>query len=363
MVGGSPDNMCWWKAHWMHSEITKGCIDRKHRNSNIGCTERIVDRQTYSYCINGQYHPTNQVSNFLINISSESPSHNSTPYIRVYFEGANYNSWIDILVKKTQQKVISLSSFDKKYPPESFPGSEHSKSKLKRIVHDINYLLLLHLYTSNGIQVKTNLNVFAVTHFSPPAIPLIGKYSITYKLITMEWNATVSLSPKFPSYLISVAGKPNRFFVTLGNNTNINYILKSYWILDNYKRKPHKYFSCNVKLAINKNKNLIYCQEIRLCNVVNGTKCLSWSQYVFLGTKLSKNVINNKVGATMTWNFASRFCKSVGGFLPTIRSQHELNDLSSVIKIVGHGVQIDYIPIGLILNNLPEHKVMYNVKK
>ena len=187
----------------------------------------------------------------------------------------------------------------------------------------------------------------------------------------LKWTSVVSLSRDISQKTISLPGII-RYITFEAFNFVQNRIINVHWITDLFNRNPYQ--SKNEKFC---NKDLMKTTNINHClnytSVQNNyiffwnytqylhcyyvppvpakyylNKTEEWAKFGFTIPKNNKcPEQESKAKVIKSWTEASKLCKSIGGYLPLIRSQDELDEIIAFLKLSEDMPPVEGLSIGL----------------
>ena len=269
---------------------------------------------------------------FTFDMFMQSPSVGEFPKIGMHSYPCKLpTNWIDMIVqiKKIKHRMDSLNYL---YPKEIFilTPKKHHTDKVSNSQQDI---LVIKLNSENNVVNKIEVRII----LKP----------ITWKRYSGSITLPLHLET-LPYYCISMAGVISSMKLTPKSDISVTL----YWIHDNYNKYIH--YLHNSPVAC---KGEIYNYRYCLNYSSVSDKMNKSHYYIFFSNlhpvnepqKYTDNLIKR------TWAEAAATCRSVGGYLPIIRSKSELEEIISLLKLTKKMPPVVALHVGLV--DHPEYEV------
>ena len=363
-----------------------------------GCitTDRAHRKYYCSHENKGQVGFLPAIPKLNVTMESETPTHEATPSLGILL--SMYDSWLQVQIRLEDKPgtVVNLSEFDAKYLTEVIPMSELSREAyyVRRLVSTIGTTVVLSLSKNGGKLVTTreykvkvtteigdvvikrpapyswemeqNLRNLLLRGYNPESpraqvCPPIGTNAARKthnsfkfepnKLTGTKWEGTIQLSSIKPNFEISLPGHFTSVYIkSMGHLATTEGSVKIYSI-ENTKFKEYKGKkpeNCSREI----NTNIVLRECLNFTSTIPGKSFIMFvihlesdccvANNVFLGMPFFKYRI-----FPVSWNEASRLCKTVDGYLPILRSKEELDELISLMKLPEHISPTSLLHIGL----------------
>ena len=241
------------------------------------------------------------------------------------------HDWVDFFVHNDYLEMEKNHKFD-----EQFRFVKIDPSKI---------LTILKLYSSSKTHLLLHVNN---TNFTSMMIINIKKkliYSEVIRIfgtVKLSWKSRLHFEKYKPAYFIMLPGNEyNRVTIQSEafnvSNISAQNVLKVYWIPEKQQSRPLYSLCC---------ETWCFCFNFSssLKNMKGSHGNLEYFAYLLHPLNLMKPIHING-----TWNEASGLCKSVGGYLPIIRSRVEQDEIMALLGS-SHGPPMKLIFIGLFSN-------------
>ena len=273
-----------------------------------------------------------------------SATYGFSPNIKIIFTGYDHRSWIDIFIAH-QEIFKDISSFDMKYLHKTIHLSNsleansimnykpNSSDQLLVFIPDYSNYSNRHVWKTLDMTITGNSYKI-----------LRSQFNYIFKQI-LQWSAQLKIVSGL-QFLLSLQGESYQLKTYIAPKCETKEPcagLKVYWIpdqLNKYRDSAHnKPYSCLHKP-----------QQDRF----NGMPidCLNFSShsikehyYVYIAGQLSGFMFNRE--SRMSWNYGSSVCQDMGGFLPVIRNNSELDEFIALVMLSPYLPSQERIFIGL----------------
>ncbi len=346
-------------SHTDPPETRQGCTLKKPQ-ADKSCVFYYEFRPTPKYCVRGYKAETS----FEYSTSTNTPTHDLTPYIGTRWSIYSTGSWLDITISL---KNDSTSIFPSNHCSEFDTFCIHESRKPHMYKETIpavlksqslpNQILALEIALEEPIPSDTTIHLSgSLTVLGPKAIEFENSYfrKVYHRrqrwygrhpkeapdLISIEADHKIGIpfTASFSSHVLSLQGILYFFSV----RSNISNNLNLYWLQNSQKSDPKSFaaFPKKCQQAMHK-QHICYC----LCfSILNNTKhylYLRGNIFFFSKKHHLKNFMleRKKLSVQMdkielkSWVEASEICKSLGAQLPIFRSRDDFNEFTSLIKM------------------------------
>lgn len=292
------------------------------------------------------------------------------PHIRLWFDSTTRIStgWIDIIVisdsSHTHERLKgNLSLF---YENEVISFAQERKFMSSEIRASKKYAILIYLKKLDRGRKTKMFNISIKTHFRhsisiPTYLRNVGSVSGTKFVFQfliqshLRWESgTMLLSQNNLFKVVALPGEIKSMHFNSVDNFKSTVVV--YWIHDLYKNLHFKSESVSCSSLIS-GTSYNYCVRSQSLSYDLGpvrTYMFFWGINRYHGGPLWSREPKHIIGkgkTKKTWKQASELCRSLGGYLPIIRSKYELDELTSIFKLSEGMPYIEAIYIGLLGNS------------
>ena len=278
------------------------------------------------------------------------------------------NSFLDIIIS-VQNKYSTATdgkenTLDQIYPHEFLSLKQYSTHDVKAYISRMHTLYITLTESKWNKPLNFQLAMWTRINLMKTITPVNINLHVQYSLQMSNHNS---------DQFIALPGVVNSNYVNfITSKLSDNYTIKIYWLHDRFQSIGFQYKNCRYrKMRYNYCVNLTTLRNeyIFLWHIYNYTHWYeiperllhTWGRHIPPYMRAKYYNFEERVYYTktlyqklvdMTWIEASKLCKSMGGSLPLIRSQEELTELITFLKLSQDMPPVEALYIGLFYSKV-----------